>query len=158
MAKKVLIIILVILIFVILGIYFVVTNQKNGSIGDGDNNALNSFEVEGMKVDILRQGSGAEAKVGDFVTTHYVGTLQDGTEFDSSVKRNIPYSFQLGQNRVIRGWDLGVLGMKVGEERKLTIPFELAYGPDGFPPSIPERATLTFVINLLSISPPPPAQ
>ena len=154
MSKKVLIVILiVILIIVILGIYFLVANTKNGSMGD--NNSLSSFEIEGMKVDILRQGSGEGSKVGDYVTTHYVGTLQDGTEFDSSLKRNTPFVFQLGQNKVIKGWDLGVEGMKVGEERKLTIPYDLAYGPDGFPPTIPEKATLTFIITLLAVNPAP---
>jgi len=154
MSKKVLIIIIVIvLLALILGIYFMVS--KKGNSNQNLNSNANNFNIEGMKVEILKEGSGVGAKSGDYVTTHYAGTLQDGKEFDSSLKRNTPFVFQLGQNRVIRGWDLGVEGMKVGEERKLTIPFELAYGPDGFPPTIPEKATLTFVITLLAINPAP---
>ena len=105
-----------------------------------------------MKIEILKQGTGEAAKTGDTVTVNYVGTLADGTKFDSSIDRNQPFSFTLGQNRVIQGWELGVLGMKPGEERKLTIPPELAYGSTGANGVIPPNATLTFVVDLLSIN------
>lgn len=157
MSKKILIAIVVVLaVIVVLGIYVIygVYNTVN-NLGNGQNLNPTSFEIQGMKVEILKQGSGAGAKAGDLVTTHYVGTLEDGKEFDSSVKRNTPFTFELGQSRVIKGWDLGILGMKIGERRKLTIPFELAYGADGFPPTIPQKATLIYVIDLLNINLPP---
>jgi len=72
--------------------------------------------------------------------------------FDSSISRNAPFTFKLGQGRVIKGWDLGVVGMKVGEKRKLVIPPQLAYGANGFPPVIPANATLTFEVTLLKIN------
>jgi peptidylprolyl isomerase len=103
-------------------------------------------QVEDVKV-----GTGAEAKAGDSVSVHYVGTLPDGKEFDSSRKRGQPFTFPLGAGRVIRGWDLGVAGMKVGGVRKLVIPPEEAYGERGFPPVIPSNATLHFEVELVAI-------
>lgn len=111
-----------------------------------------SYDIQGMKVEILQQGSGAAAKSGNTVTVNYVGTLQDGTKFDSSIDRGQPFQFALGQNSVIQGWELGVVGMKVGEKRKLTIPPELAYGSQGAGGVIPPNATLTFEIDLLGIN------
>ena len=96
-------------------------------------------------------GKGAEAKSGDTVSVHYVGTLQDGKEFDSSKKHGQPFTFELGQGKVIKGWDQGVVGMKVGGKRKLTIPPSLAYGARGFPPVIPPNSTLNFDIELLEV-------
>ena len=96
-------------------------------------------------------GKGAEAKTGDTVSVHYVGTLQDGKEFDSSKKHGQPFTFELGAGRVIKGWDQGVVGMKVGGKRKLTIPPSLAYGARGFPPVIPPNSTLSFDIELLEV-------
>lgn len=95
-------------------------------------------------------GKGPEAKAGDSVTVHYVGTLPDGTEFDASKKHGKPFDFPLGQHAVITGWDQGVAGMKVGGKRKLVIPPELAYGPRGRP-GIPPNSTLTFEIEMLGI-------
>ena len=96
-------------------------------------------------------GKGPEAKTGQTVHVHYVGTLADGKEFDSSRKRGQPFVFTLGKGGVIQGWDLGVQGMKVGGKRKLVIPPQLAYGPGGRPPTIPPAATLTFEIELLDV-------
>lgn len=96
-------------------------------------------------------GKGAEAKAGDSVKVHYVGTLVDGTEFDSSKKANKPFDFDLGAGRVIKGWDQGVAGMKVGGKRKLTIPPSLGYGARGAPPVIPPNATLLFDVELLEV-------
>ena len=82
---------------------------------------------------------------------HYTGTLEDGTKFDSSVDRGTPFQFQLGVGMVISGWDEGVEGMKVGEKRKLTIPYTMAYGENGIPGVIPAKATLLFDIELVEI-------
>ena len=105
-----------------------------------------------LKTEDLVVGTGAEATKGDKVKVHYVGTLTDGTEFDSSRKSGEPFDFQVGAGRVIKGWDQGVPGMKVGGKRKLTVPANLGYGPKGSPPVIPPNATLIFEVELLEVT------
>ena len=104
-----------------------------------------------VKIDTV-PGTGREATLGDEITVHYMGTLTDGQKFDSSYDRGAPYSFLLGAGKVIRGWDLGIVGMKVGGKRELTIPPGLAYGEGGAGGgAIPANATLKFVVELISI-------
>ncbi len=108
--------------------------------------------VTELVIEDLEEGDGAEAKAGDNVTVHYTGWLTDGTKFDSSLDRGEPFTFDLGQGYVIKGWDEGVAGMKVGGKRKLTIPSDMGYGDAGAPPSIPGGATLVFEVELLSVN------
>lgn len=105
----------------------------------------------GLRIEDLVEGEGVAADKGRRVSVHYRGWLQNGTEFDSSHKRNQPFQFQLGARRVIRGWDEGVAGMKVGGKRRLTIPPHLGYGAAGAGGVIPPQATLVFEIDLLEI-------
>ncbi|HWI95517.1 MAG TPA: FKBP-type peptidyl-prolyl cis-trans isomerase [Solirubrobacterales bacterium] len=100
----------------------------------------------------IEEGTGAEAKKGDEVTVQYVGVGYDSEEeFDSSWSRNEPFTFTLGAGEVIKGWDQGVEGMKVGGRRELLLPPELAYGAEGSPPSIGPNETLIFTIDLLAV-------
>jgi len=103
-----------------------------------------------VKEDILI-GKGKDAVNGKKVTVNYEGKLEDGTKFDSSYDRKQPFEFVLGEGEVISGWDLGVLGMKEGGKRKLTIPSDLGYGAQGSPPVIPPNATLVFEVELLKV-------
>lgn len=104
----------------------------------------------GLKYFDITVGSGIVAKSGSQIRCHYIGTLEDGKEFDNSYKRNEPFPFTLGTGQVIKGWDEGVVGMKVGGKRKLIIPSELAYGARGAGSGkIPPNATLIFEIELL---------
>jgi FKBP-type peptidyl-prolyl cis-trans isomerase len=103
-------------------------------------------------IDDLSVGEGAEAVAGKHVTVHYTGWLTNGTKFDSSLDRNDPFDFPLGRGHVIRGWDEGVAGMKVGGKRKLTIPPEMGYGARGAGGVIPPNATLVFEVELLGVA------
>ncbi len=109
-------------------------------------------DMEKLKIEDVVVGTGAEAKAGNTLTVHYVGTLDNGKEFDSSYKRNEPVEFPIGIGQLIKGWDLGIPGMKVHGKRKLTIPPELGYGADGVPQAgIPANATLHFTVELLGV-------
>lgn len=102
-------------------------------------------------IEDIKKGSGNEVQSGDYVLIHYNGTLKDGTKFDSSYDRGTPFKTRIGVGAVIDGWDMGVIGMKVGGKRKLTIPGKLAYGASGIPDVIPPNATLIFEVELISI-------
>ncbi|MBL9038020.1 MAG: FKBP-type peptidyl-prolyl cis-trans isomerase [Archangium sp.] len=103
-----------------------------------------------MVTQVLAPGDGDEAKKGDKITVHYVGTLLDGGVFDSSRAKNQPFAFWVGEGQVIRGWDDGLLGMKEGEVRRLIVPPVLGYG-DEAKPGIPAKSTLVFEVELLDV-------
>ena len=110
----------------------------------------NEGKFDRMVVDDIKEGVGAEVKAGDVVSVHYVGTLQDGQEFDSSRRRSEPFEFTVGAGQGIKGWDEGLVGMKGGGQRILVIPADKAYGDKGIGP-IPGGATLVFSIELLEV-------
>jgi FKBP-type peptidyl-prolyl cis-trans isomerase len=107
--------------------------------------------VKELKKEDTRVGTGNEAKTGQQVVVNYRGMLTDGTVFDESYKRGRPLDFVLGQGSVIRGWDVGIAGMKEGGKRRLIIPSDMAYGPEGRPPTIPPKAPLIFDVELLQV-------
>ncbi|MFA6354268.1 MAG: FKBP-type peptidyl-prolyl cis-trans isomerase [Candidatus Paceibacterota bacterium] len=114
-----------------------------------DADLLAAAEADGLIVNDVIEGKGDGAKKGEVVSVNYIGTLLNGVKFDSSYDRNQPFEFTLGGGQVIAGWDLGVLGMKVGGKRELTIPAKYAYG-DQAQGKIPASSTLKFTIELLS--------
>lgn len=106
----------------------------------------------GLKIVEVKKAEGpAVAEDGDAVFVHYTGRLEDGTQFDSSLDRGQPFGFRLGEGGVIKGWDQGIAGMKIGDKRQLTIPPDLAYGEEGRPPTIPGGATLVFDVELVGL-------
>lgn len=107
--------------------------------------------ASGLRYEDVKVGTGDTAESGKTVTVHYTGWLTDGKKFDSSKDRGQPFDFPLGGGRVIKGWDEGVRGMKVGGVRKLTIPPELGYGARGAGGAIPPNATLVFEVELLKV-------
>ncbi len=144
-----------------LGIFLVMREQNTlGGPGSGpgtptvakrstasDKNAVTTST--GLKYVDEVVGKGPLPQVGQTVTVHYTGTLEDGTKFDSSVDRGQPFEFSLGAHQVIAGWDEGIQSMHIGGKRRLIIPSDLGYGPSGSPPKIPPDATLIFEVELL---------
>lgn len=155
MDKEKIVVISAVILIIAAGIW-VWINFYNKQVVDGtnDNQELNLIEyaiAQGLlKIENLETGEGAETHLGDTLQVHYIGALIDGTKFDSSYDRGQPFSFQIGANKVIPGWELGMLGMKVGEKRKLTIAPALAYG-DEARGKIPANSTLIFEVKLLKI-------
>ena len=110
-----------------------------------------SLVKSGVRYIVTKPGEGKLAVAGANVSVHYRGALWDGSQFDSSHNRGEPIQFPLARGRVIRGWDLGIADMHVGEKRTLIIPYSMAYGDRGRPPVIPERATLIFEVELMAV-------
>ncbi len=119
--------------------------------GPAEQTASSGKSINGIQIEDVKVGDGAEAKKGDTVSVNYLGTLQNGQKFDSSYDRNQPFSFKLGSHQVIEGWEKGIVGMKEGGKRILTIPPEKAYGVGGYPPVIPGNATLKFEVELVEV-------
>lgn len=107
--------------------------------------------MEELKIEDIKTGEGIAVKTGDTVVVHYKGTLEDGKQFDSSYDRGEPFETKIGVGYVIKGWDMGIIGMKTGGKRKLTIPYTLGYGKYGVDPDIPGFATLIFEVELVKI-------
>lgn len=124
--------------------------EVSGQVNQNDNSNNKTMELE---IKTTQEGTGDQmVKSGDKISVHYTGKLADGTKFDSSVDRGVPFDFVIGQGMVIKGWEQGLLGMKVGEKRTLTIPSDLGYGAQGAGGGlIPPNATLVFDVELLSI-------
>ena len=151
----------VLFLIVVGGAFYFISNRgeapKSEAVNEV-NNIINkveeskNMEDEGLKIEIIKQGAGEGAKSGDKVSVHYVGTLTDGKKFDSSRDRGTPFDFVINSGYVIKGWDKGVAGMKVGEVRNLIISPELGYGDRGAGSTIPPGATLLFEIELLKIN------
>ena len=143
-----LILLIIVLLLVTVLIYVIYQNLSEKSSPASEFTTTTS----GLQFEDLIIGSGEKAQNGDLVIVHYTGTFEDGNKFDSSVDRNKPFEFTLGEGRVIEGWDEGIQGMQVGGTRILKIPPELAYGPDGYAGVIPPNATLIFEVELIDVN------
>ena len=129
----------------------VIRKEVKKEIIKEEDEAMKATTQSGLQYEIFQEGDGNIAKRGDTVSVHYTGWLLDGTKFDSSVDRGTPFQFVLGARQVIKGWDEGVEGMKVGEERRLTIPSDLAYGDQDRGKIIKAGSTLVFDVELVEI-------
>ena len=133
----------------------VVNYSDSNIVNEEQNNMQNAQQIEGVKIIILKEGNGDIAKSGDTVAMNYTGKLADGTIFDSNVNPKFnhvqPFVFTIGAGQVIRGWDVGIAGMKVGEKRILEINPDYAYGETGAGGVIPPNATISFEVELLQI-------
>jgi len=128
-----------------------ITTVETPTVVVASTSATPIMNVTELKIEDEKVGTGDAAVAGKKVTVNYVGTLTDGSKFDSSYDRNEPFTFTLGAGEVIPGWDQGVAGMKIGGKRRLTIPSSLAYGDSGIPGAIPGGATLIFEVELLGV-------
>ena len=139
----------IVLGLVVLAVVAAACSQTPPAPGGGGGSEVTT--PSGLKYTDLVVGNGAQPQAGQTAVVHYTGWLVDGKKFDSSVDRGQPFSFPLGQGRVIKGWDEGVATMRVGGKRRLTIPPDLGYGARGAGNVIPPNATLTFEVELLDV-------
>lgn len=140
-------------VIIILGVLYVLYDRQSKTAPAPAPAPEAMTNTPNLDIKTIQEGSGQGAQDGDALTVHYTGTLENGAKFDSSRDRGQPFVFTLGAKQVIRGWDLGFVGMKVGEKRTLTIPPELGYGQTGTPGGpIPPNATLIFNVELLKIN------
>ncbi len=145
--------IIIVLLAIILSFYLLNEILKPEEVTEKIEETGSEETVKDLAIEILEEGTGEEAQNGDSLKVHYTGTLEDGTKFDSSLDRGDPFVFTLGVGQVIKGWDLGLLGAKVGDKRRLTIPADLGYGETGAAEGkIPPGATLIFEIEILEIN------
>ncbi len=138
--------------FSVLVLFFFIVHF-NCSSGKETSNSGDNLKItpSGLKYVVLKAGTGNKPEYGDIVVIHYTGWFSSGKKFDSSYDRGEPLIFKVGTGKVIAGWDEGILSMKTGGKRKLTIPPKLAYGKRGFPGRIPPDATLIFELELLEV-------
>lgn len=148
---------IVIVIILILGFYFLTKKSDTSEVKLSELSNIPTImptlapsQVTELKIEDIKVGTGSAVKSGDTVEMNYVGTLENGSKFDSSYDRSQTFTTQIGVGQVIEGWDKGIPGMKVGGKRKLTIPYQMAYGENGYGP-IPPKATLIFEVELVSI-------
>lgn len=142
------------LIILLITIFIMNNNTNKNNTNNVENSATKTTSInkDGVEIEDIKVGEGKELKTGDTATFHYVGTLKsNGNKFDSSRDRGQPFTTQIGVGQVIKGWDLGIPGMKVGGVRKLTIPYDLAYGEQGVGEDIPPKSDLVFEVELLEI-------
>ena len=136
--------IIVVLVFAVSAVAYLITQYAGKTQAE-------VTTASGLKYSEIKEGTGATPQKGQTVTVHYTGTLENGTKFDSSVDRGTPADFRIGVGEVIKGWDEGLMSMKVGGKRRFVIPSALGYGPQGRPPSIPGNSTLIFEVELLGV-------
>lgn len=127
------------------------STEETAAAGSEDCPTDTTTTDSGLKIREIECGEGEEAQKGDTLEVHYEGRLEDGTKFDASRDRGTTFEFQVGAGQVIQGWDEGLIGMKIGGTRELTIPPDLGYGAAGAPPAIPPNSTLIFEIELVDI-------
>ena len=154
MNKNILLQIIGVSVLLALAIYWFVSSQNSMSstpTAPSTNTPVAPTPVAGLKIETLTEGTGPGAVSGQTVSVDYTGMFTDGKVFDSSIPRGAPFTVHLGKGEVIKGWDLGIVGMKVGEKRRLTIAPELAYGAGGFAGAIPPNSTLIFDVTLKTL-------
>jgi FKBP-type peptidyl-prolyl cis-trans isomerase len=157
MKNKTILYFLIVLVVVIVLVFITINKKEEPAtpVVGTEQNMPSTQQVQGVKITILKEGTGDVAKSGDTVAMNYTGKLVDGTVFDSNVDPKFghvqPFIFTLGAGQVIKGWDVGVAGMKVGEKRTLEIAPDFAYGSAGAGGVIPPNAALSFEVELLAI-------